>query len=422
MKTKYKDKTRKPAKYLQDEAVSQDIQSNGLAKSMLLLVEGETEQAYFEKLKQNPWLIDMAGVKIEKVGDFKTAYDKEKADKGSEQIWFVTDNDKNNAFVLEANNQPFFVNLTDNQLPQAIRDSLNAAYNSDNHNYFLSIHDYLTWLREAIGVEETVMFWDRIQHFTPIKNREFEKFDTSKQTKIQLAYSCIAFEFWLILHFEQNQTPFLWVEKAKNEAIDVMTYFRSREDLCPNYEKGISKPCNAYTCLYQNFDKKPQTKDDEWQVLMRIIKAIKNAEWLRYQMLPILNRQSGKWFEVNPYIKGLDDLMKELLNIKPLRQPIDYFEMTVQFDFDIQNARLSFQIATENAVIINSQHKSCFEIKDATGNTFYPIINETIRFPNNHEVVNLQYEMPQPIVNQLILIFKDPRSQSKSSQLLFLLN
>lgn len=419
MKTKYQDKNKKPAKYLQDEAVSQDIQSHGLAKSMLLLVEGETEQAYFEKLKQNPWLTDMAPVKIEKVGDFKTAYDKEKADKGSEQIWFVTDNDKNNAFVLEVNNQPFFVNLADNQLPQTIRNSLIAAYNSDNHNYFFSIHDYLTWLHEAIGAEDTVEFWDRIQHLTPIKNREFEKFETSKQTKIQLAYSCIAFEFWLILHFEQNQTPFLWVNKDKNETIDVMTYL---ERQCPHYEKGINKSCNAYTCLYQNFDKPIQTKDDEWQVLMRIVKAIKNADWLRQQMLPILNRQSGKWYEVNPYIKGLDGLMKELLNIKPLRQPIDYFEMTIQFDFDMQNAILSYQIATENSVLINRQHATCFEIKDATGLSFYPNINQAIQFPNDYEVVTFQYEIPQPIVNQLVLIFKDPRSQSKSSQLLFLLN
>ena len=87
------------------------------------------------------------------------------------------------------------------------------AYNSDQHRYFLSIYDYLQWLKTSIGIADTVEFWDRIQHFTPHKYRELEEYDKElikkKHPKICLAFSCIAFEFWLILHFEQNTNAFL---------------------------------------------------------------------------------------------------------------------------------------------------------------------------------------------------------------------
>lgn len=424
---KRKDKNRKP-KYQQIEDDIVENRMDGLAKNLLLLVEGDTEVAYFEKLKQNSWLNGpLAGVKIEVEGDLKKA--KNEAEKDN-TVWFVTDNDKRNAFVLEENGQPFFIELTDSELPQSIRTNLLAAYNSDQHNYFLSIHDYLQWLSVAIGVENTIEYWDRIQFFTlskVAKGRLFEEFDKDKKTKLKLAYSCIAFEFWLILHFEQNNTPFLWVDKEKDWTIDVVTHLKT---LQPSYEKGYfnnngkEKPCHAYNCLYDDAYKPTQTRADEWHVLVRIFKAIKNAEWLRQDRSAIFNRQSGKWYEVNPYIEGMDVLMRELLNIKPLGEQIDYFNMTIQFDFDIQNLTLTFQVLNvDNVFQISNKQRHCFLLKDALGNEFEPNMVHSIEFPNAaNQPIIFQYTIPQPIHEPLVLLFKDPRLDSRGSQLFLFLN
>jgi hypothetical protein len=189
---------RRTPKYLQDELSEENI-SNNFRKNILLLVEGDTEIAYFDKLRKNSYLDgSLASVKIEVVHDIKTAQEKELSNKEANTIWFVTDNDKGNAFILEVNNIPFFSQLIDEQLPQLIREKLFNAYDTDKHNYFLSIHDYLAWVSSAIGIEDAILFWDRIQHHTPEKKRDFAKFVEDKKrnkTKLELAYSCIAFAF-----------------------------------------------------------------------------------------------------------------------------------------------------------------------------------------------------------------------------------
>ena len=313
---------------------------------------------------------------------------------------------------------------------------MQKAYNSDLNNYFLSIHDYLQWLKISIGIADTVEYWDKIQHFTPHKNREFEEYykdyideKTKKKEndKICLAYSCIAFEFWLILHFEQNNNGFLCVDKGKDKNVDVFTYFKK---ICPDYEKGneskkkdkVKEKCTAYTCLYADWKKTHQTIEDEWGILFRIIKAYKNVKWLQNTMSPTLNRQSGKWYEVNPYILGMDDLIAELLNITPLRQPIDYFGLTIEFDFDIQNCQLQMRIATPEAFNITKKQKECFEIKSNGQTSFPPIIQEAIELPNEYQIISLQYDIPKAERKDLVLIFKDPRQKAKSKQLFILLD
>jgi hypothetical protein len=424
-KNKRQDRDRKP-KYQQDEEqLKEEKAVGGLGKSILLLVEGDTEKVYFEKLKQNSWLNNsLAGVMVEVVGNLGTATKKAEAHNDAAQIWIVADNDKRNAFVLEQRGIPFFRNLSNEQLPEAIKNNLQTAYDGDLHNYFLSIYDYLQWLNTAIGSAETIEFWDKIQHFTPIKNHEFEAFDKKyiqqNKGKIQLAYACIAFEFWLILHFEQNNKPFLWVDKDKSENIDVITYFKT---IRPNYEKGETK-YNAYTCLYDNLEEVHQTIQNEWEVLRRIFTAYKNVKWLHNTMLPSLNRQSGKWYEVNPYILGMDNLIAELLNIKPLGQPIDYFGLTLELDFDSSTCQLQLRIAVNDgeAFRITESQKSCFEIKNREQNSFYPSIEESIELPNQNQPVVLQYAIPETEKTDLVLIINDPRQRSKSSQLFVLLS
>jgi hypothetical protein len=430
-KTKRKNQDRKP-KYQQTEETLNQEKANGLAKNILLLVEGETEEIYFNKLKQNSLLNgSLAGIVVEIVGNLGNAKEIAKAKQEDyTQIWIVADNDKRNAFVLEEKGIPFFNNLSKGQLPEDIKNKLQEAYNSDEHNYFLSIYDYLQWLKMAIGVDEAIEFWDTIQHFTTKKNREFRDFDKefiqTKNNKIHLAYSCIAFEFWLILHFENNNKAFLWVDKGKDENVDVFTYFKT---ICEDYEKGKAKEdekkkqkCTAYSCLFKDWKKEHQTIQDEWDVLFRVITAYKNVSWLQNTMLPTLKRQSDKWYEVNPYVLGMDTLTAELLNIKQLNQEIDYFGLTLQFGFDNHNNQLSIQIATDEAFQITNSQRDCFEIKSNGGISFLPIIQNDFQFPNEYKPVKLQYNISDAENADLVLIFKDPRLHSKSSQLFILLN
>jgi len=434
MVNKRKDKTKKTPRYKQTEDEQAIyIEKSSLGKNALLLVEGETEEAYFENLKKNAWLSNsLAGIEIQKIGNLGTALAEIKKYRTEARfVWIVVDNDKQNAFVLEENSHPFFENLSNEQLPETIRSALEIAYNQDRHTYFLSAHDYLLWLKLALGSDATIEYWDRIQHFTPTKAWLFKKFDNeyikNPQENIKLAYSCIAFEFWLILHFEKNTMPFLWVDKEKSAEVDVGTYFKT---LKPNYEKGYfdtngrEKPCNAYTCLYDDFNKEIQTRIDEWRVLTRIFTAYRNASWLQEEMQVVRKRQSDKWYEVNPYILGIDNLMAELLNIKHLRVDISYFNLTIQFDFNIQNAYLTMQIGVDDGMgfEIDHRHRLNFEIRDEMGNSFTPSIEIPLRFPNDNTPVNFQYDIPQPINTPLVLVFNDPRSHSKSSQLFILLN
>ena len=293
------------------------------------------------------------------------------------------------SILLSDYNRPFFKDLNDEQLPTEICNKLESAYNHDQHAYFLSIHDYLQWLKEGLGADAAVEYWDKIQFLTPHKNWELEKFDKkyntiTYKTSVKLAYSCIAFEFWLILHFEQNRTPFLWVDKVKDAEIDVIEYLTNNL-LTQEYQKG-RLGYNSYSCLYDDFNKQIQTRDDEWRVLTRIFTAYRNAKWLQDQMLPTLIRQSKKWYEVNPYVLGIDELMAELLNIKNLREEIDYFDLTIQFDFDVQNTKLSIRIAVNNGDSFKIGHKcqNFFEIRDETSHSFKPNIENSTMFPNEN--------------------------------------
>lgn len=434
---KRKDKSRK-AKYVQDEERLEYESVQNLGKNILLLVEGETEETYFEGIKKNSWFNpNLAGVNIKIVGNLGKA--KEEAEKEKNkyaQVWIVSDNDKRNAFVLETNNVSFFENLTAEHLPIEILNKLKSVYNTDNHKYFLSIFDYLQWLKTAITPEEIVDNWDILQHFTPEKKYEFISFDKKyiqiKHEKIHLAYSCIAFEFWLILHFEQNSTPFMWVEKSKNKSIDVFEYFKN---IITDYAKGTTlkeQPdrttkkigCTAYESLLDDYKKTSQTRDDEWNVILRLITAYKNTKWLQGEMKPILKRQNYKWYEVNPYIYGMESLIAELINLKETEDVIDYFGLELKFSFNLENKVIKLDIENQehDSFIINQTHQGCFVIKDIQ-NEYLPIIKETLFLSGNKlGKIRLSYTFEIVENSTLILIFKDPRQRSKSSQLLILLS
>ncbi len=116
-----------------------------------------------------------------------------------------------------------------------------------------------------------------------------EAFELAKHSpKINIAFSSIAFEHWVLLHFERSEKPYI---RSKN----VIEHLRNR-----GYLRNYSKK-NGYH-LYPHLEKRTHI-------------AIENAAWLRHRMYYSLQEAKGQFYEVNPYTT-VDRLVSKLLNIQ----------------------------------------------------------------------------------------------------------
>ena len=445
MKKNRKDKNKSPQQG-QGEIKTQEnssMPSGGKEKRILILVEGETEKVYFDRLKSNDLLkSQLAGIEIRFVSTIdqkpinsldrmifeaiKEHNNAIKVNNKHDSIWFVADNDKRNSFVIS----DIFFEKLQRKIPENLVASLKHSFQKDFHSYFFSTHEFINWVAAIIGHENTVLYWDIIQHCTE-KKTELEQFndinpyarllnsdlfynktaqfDKDWKNYTKLAYSSIAFEFWLLLHFEQNKTPFIWVDKGKDESIDIVTYLKNHH--CLDYEKGDKEnKANAYTCLQINFKEKNLKFAEQWKIVLKIIQAYRNYTWLSNEMQPILEKQNNKWYEVNPFIKGLDKLIADLLNIKHQNKSFEYNGFSFLFNFDKENCTLSIKIETDVLVseVINFNHRNCFEILDINYNSYLPINIESSVINNNYSSI-FNYTIPIEERNGLILRFNQPK-------------
>lgn len=153
---------KRKARYIKNEEIqiiqTETLETGGIGKSILIIVEGATEKGYFEGIKTNEILKNqLAGIEIQPKNSLVEMlwFAMEKHTK-YEKIWLVFDNDKRNAFILNKNT---FFNL-EKKLPQPIFEKLKNAYQEDYHNYFLSRYDYLQWLKSVLGAADTLEYWD----------------------------------------------------------------------------------------------------------------------------------------------------------------------------------------------------------------------------------------------------------------------
>lgn len=112
-----------------------------------------------------------------------------------------------------------------------------------------------------------------------------EAFELAKENNINVAFSSISFESWVLLHFERSNMSF-----AKSANI-IDEKFRNNNRYLEDYAK--SGDYNLY----------PKIKD-------KTKKAFKNASWLRNWLN--LNNPNYSIYEVNPYT-DVDSLVKKLL-------------------------------------------------------------------------------------------------------------
>lgn len=116
-----------------------------------------------------------------------------------------------------------------------------------------------------------------------------QAFELAKQEpKINIAYTSVAFEHWVLLHFERN-------EKAYHKSKNVIEHLRNR-----SYMRNYSKKNGFH--LYPHLEKRTHI-------------AIENAAWLRHRMYYRLREAKGRFYEINPYTT-VDKLVVKLLNLQ----------------------------------------------------------------------------------------------------------
>ena len=139
--------------------------------------------------------------------------------------------------------------------------------------------------------------------------------------KVHIAFSSIAFEHWLLLHFERSSTAF---PKSKNVIEQLKKYL-------PKYGKDAT-----YTKLYL-FEHTKQ----------HLPTAFKNAAWLRHQQKPLLTNHPI--YTINPYT-DIDRLVQCLLDFPTKYQFIDLNEAVPigTLMFYVQQDQAHLQIAVRN--------------------------------------------------------------------------
>lgn len=192
--------------------------------------------------------------------------------------------------------------------------------------------------------------------------------------KVNIAFSSIAFEHWLLLHFEKCATSFAKSDckDAKEHALFCGTnrheqdchgercvagYIR-QNNYCRDYAKS-----NNYS-FYLNYKEKTE-------------KALQNAAWLRFKTEQELTENGGKIYAINPYT-DIDTLVKRLLGIQTnyiwarINEPIKVKDLMLK----IENTPNSFIIT------ITNKGKTVFVLNPQNlGNHFQLLNQEEISLP-----------------------------------------
>jgi RloB-like protein len=129
-------------------------------------------------------------------------------------------------------------------------------------------------------------------------------FEKAQKAGIQIAFSSISFEHWLLLHFEQNKTAF-----AKSDCKDKEgRYLKCGQDLHENDCKGVRCVASHIRMkkYISDYDKKTTTLFHQTQSLLSV--AFENAASVRN-----LYPQGIAIYDKNPYT-DVDVLVKRLLD------------------------------------------------------------------------------------------------------------
>jgi RloB-like protein len=168
---------------------------------------------------------------------------------------------------------------------------------------------------------------------------------------VNLAFSSIAFEHWILLHYEQHQIAF---SKSQNviDYLEQAGYFT-------NYSK------KADISIYSKLKNLTEI-------------AIQNSAWLRMEMAQSLANCNNKIYELNPYTTA-DKLVAKLLDFNSVvygaikeTLKIGNISITVNaVQHNIQIITLSVHLVNHRNISYLVNHKSdCFYLTDECQNRF----------------------------------------------------
>jgi len=370
------------------------------AKKFLILCEGETEEAYFNGLKTNEILKKkLSALKIEVIAPsningiqdnslkgliWEAMQRKKKADAQNspyDEIWVVLDNDGRNSFRLTKSALVRIkqeINVQHFSILQAFENDYFLSQSSFQQflltlftppipdiSLIIQLSEKLNLFEEYLNIEAKQLFYsnnifDYGQKRTINKRPVESNFDVYWKDYVQKAYSCRAFESWLLLHFEQCMVPFSTSDKS-------VAYLNK---FAPFFEKGRGNRdklrANAYDALKPNpFAEKYETLDKAQAVLDKLETAIENGAWLQQKMLAIGKRDNLEYYELDPFTDIhflLQNLLgkEEIITWGELGKSKNWNGMSIIISFNrkTQQATLTIENKAHSRILLNSTNIS----------------------------------------------------------------
>lgn len=313
-------------------------------KRFLILYEGETEFVYIDELSRNKELTNRINTTI--IPEFPSRPDndirrliltalkerkrKKQAGIPFDEIWIVIDNDKR-------------------------YDLFERFFSDDPKALFFENDEFI--------------YYDKT-------NKVSEKdFYINWKENINIAYSSIAFENWILLHFEKNKTTF----ENPQEIINYITQNFAE------YDKGLGNERNNRINAYECLKSEPFSKNrrHEIEVVDKVSAAIENAVWLRFS----INENNIELAKRNPYT-NVDELARKFIDypkviFHKLNQTFEINENQFFVSFS-EERKIEITIKAKNRLVINNENfKEYFYIQTK---------NQTLKKPvsMHPETVNAQ--------------------------------
>jgi hypothetical protein len=196
-----------------------------------------------------------------------------------------------------------------------------------------------------------------------------DTFKLAKDNDINIAFSSIAFEEWVLMHFERISNKFdksdcknekeKYLECGSHKNADdclgkrcIAGYMREH-NLFPDYSKS------SYKSIYPFLRNKTET-------------AITNSAWLRFIMREEIKREKNHLFNINPYT-DVDLLVKRLIGYDKNHH---YFKAGDPIDNSRIHAHIHISIPNLIIAVITSKGESSVAINNSNLNDHFLVKNK----------------------------------------------
>jgi len=220
----------------------------------------------------------------------------------------------------------------------------------------------------------------------PNHETRIQAFQQASKLGVKIAYSSIAFEHWVLLHFEKNRTAFQRCDCETaapgvctcNGQVCVTSYLRA--NYLAGYKKGSYK-------LYSQISPHNQT-------------AVENTAWLKFINRGLLSSGLSiiSPYQLNPY-SDVDLLLIQLLDMKKVKYSESNFPLTLNGKtFELRSTQQNSLMvrvtnSTGTAYIINNQ--GAFMTRDSTGQLHQATIaNPVLIDPNQSREITFSCNIP----------------------------